>query len=233
MLSKYLEKLYIEAQNLKERNIKIALGEIVSGKVLLDLGSWDGEKTLMWKCAMRAKRVVGLEIVPSAIKLARKRNIKVFKVDIDKGKWPLANESVDCVNSNLVIEHVTNVDHFMAESYRVLKKGGYTIVTTNNLSSWHNIISLFLGWTPFDLANSSSFRWAIGNPLAIHKDEGLANGATFTHKCIYTIRWLKEWYELYGFKYCKVYGAGYYPFPAVFGNWDKKHCAFFTLIFKK
>lgn len=233
MLSKYFEYLYKKAEKHKEENLKIVLSKIPRGGILLDIGCWDGKKTLMWAKAAKAKKVLGIEAVKSAANLAKKKKIKVYTRDVELGKWPIKSGSVDCVFSNLVIEHLSDVDHFISESYRVLKKGGCTIVSTNNLSSWHNIVSLIFGWAPFDLTNSSPKIWSMGNPFVLHKSQSSLFGKTYTHKCIYTTRWLTEWYELYGFEVFRRYGSGYYPLPAFIGNIDKTHCAFITLIFKK
>lgn len=233
MFKKYLEGLYQEAEAHKKENIKKALKEVRRGGILLDVGCWDGEYTMDWVDAMSADKVFGIEVLPEAIKLAKSKKIRVFKTDLNTEKWPLKNGSVDCVVSNLVIEHLSNVDHFISESYRVLKAGGSSIVSTNNLSSWHNILSLFFGWAPLDLTNSSKKTWSIGNPLALHNKEESYYDDTFTHKCVYTARWLEEWYGLYGFELSSVYGAGYYPLPAFIGNIDKIHSAFITLRFKK
>ena len=218
---------------MSRRNIQKALQEISPKATLLDVGCMDGEYTEGWTQAVKAKHVMGIEVVPELVKSAKRRGIEVLRHDLNKDIWKIKDKSVDCVLSNLVIEHLSNVDLFIGESYRVLKKGGYTIVSTNNLSSWHNILSLVLGWTPFDLVNSSNRAWGIGNPYTLHYQEQLIYESSFTHKSVYTIRWLKEWYELYGFKLVSVKGAGYYPLPAFFGNIDKIHCAFMTLTFQK
>lgn len=233
MLKKYFEYLYSEAERVNRNNIDLSLKKISKKGTLLDVGCWDGTYTTRWAESYKAKRVMGLEIVPEAARLAKKKGIEVIAQDITEGNWKIKDNSVDCVVSNLVIEHLTSVDTFLAESFRVLKKGGYTIVSTNNLSSWHNIISILMGWTPFDMVNSSIKAWAIGNPFALHTNEELLIGPSYSHKCVYSIRWLKEWYALYGFKFVGVKGAGYYPFPAEFGNVDTRHCAFMTLTFKK
>lgn len=233
MLKKYFEYLYKSAERSKENDLKNALSKLPPGGSLLDIGCWDGKKTLYWAKALKTKNIFGLEIDKKATQKAKKRNIKAFSIDITNDKWPIKNNSIDYVLSNLVIEHLSDVDRFISESKRVLKKDGYTIVCTNNLASWHNIISLFFGWAPFDLTNSSPKAWSIGNPLVIHKNEDSLFGDSYCHKCIYTPRWLKEWYELYGFKLVKVYSSGYYPLPSIMAKIDKTHAAYMTLVFQK
>ncbi|KKQ75712.1 MAG: hypothetical protein US96_C0006G0024 [Candidatus Woesebacteria bacterium GW2011_GWB1_38_5b] len=233
MIKKYFDYLYKSSDLLNRSNVEKSLEMLEKKGVLLDVGCWNGEHTLRWASAVSAKQILGIETVPKAAALAGKKGIKVYIKDVNTGRWPIKNESVDYVVSTLVVEHLSNLDHFISESYRVLKKGGYTIVSTNNLSSWHNVVSIILGWSPFDISNSSEKQWSVGNPLALHVKEDLPLGKSYTHKCIYNPRWLKEWYELYGFKQTRVLGAGYYPLPPFLGNIDKVHCAFITLTFKK
>ena len=233
MIKKYLTYLYKEAERQKERMLKQVLSTLPKNGTLLDVGCWDGEKTLWWGEALKAKRIIGLDSVESACQIARDKGIEAHVCNLDREKWPIKDNTIDYLVSNLVIEHLSDVDHYILESNRVLKKGGYSIISTNNLSSWHNIFSLIFGWTPFDLTNSSPRVWSIGNPLVIHNDVKSVYGPTFLHKCVYTIKWLKEWYELYDFKLEYVKGAGYYPLPNFIGNIDKTHASLMILVFKK
>ena len=38
-------------------------------------------------------------------------------------KFPIESESIDVVFANQVIEHLINIDNFVSETYRVLKRG--------------------------------------------------------------------------------------------------------------
>ena len=225
--------MYKAAEAHGENMVEKALTNCKKNGVLLDVGCWDGTNTLRWSKALEANKSLGIEVVSSAARKARKKGIKVYVADIDGERWPIKSRSVDCVVSNLVIEHVSNVDHFISETHRVLKNGGHSVIGTNNLSSWHNIASLFFGWTPFDLTNTASKQWSIGNPLALHGSEKRTRGNTYMHKCVYTTRWLKEWYEIYSFKFLRVYGSGYYPLASFIGDIDKLHASLITLTFMK
>jgi ubiquinone/menaquinone biosynthesis C-methylase UbiE len=233
MIKKYLTWLYAKSADLNDDNVCKALFETGPHKILLDVGCWDGVKTLMLAQSAKSEQIYGIEPVQFAAKEAEKRNIKVYQVKADADKWPLKDNSVDCIVSNQVIEHLTDVDFFLSESSRVLKKGGFMITSTNNLSSWHNIISLVFGWAPFDLTNSSKLTKGVGNPLAIHRGETDERGTTWTHKCIYTTRWLNEWQQLYGLIPRRVLGAGYHPLLPQLGMIFTKHCAFITVIAQK
>ena len=227
-----IQKLYKGAERHKENSLRRILAKIPPNGVFLDVGCWDGRKTLWWAKAAKAETVFGIEMVEYAAQRARNKIINVLITDIDRERWPIKDNSVDCVFSNLLIEHINDIDHFISETRRVLKKGGLTIISTNNLSSWHNIASLLFGWTPFDLTNSSSTLKLIGNPLTNQKNDSFF-GQSWCHKCIYTERWLKDWYNIYGFKHISTHGSGYYPLPAFIGNIDKTHSAFIILVFKK
>ena len=232
-MKQYLGWLYEQALNLNDQNVADALAKTGPHKVLLDVGCWDGIKTQELAAAAKAETLLGIEPIKSAAKDAEKRGVKTYTVQADREKWPINDESVDCVVSNQVVEHLSDLDFFFSEAARVLKPGGYIISSTNNLSSWHNIGALLFGWAPFDFTNSSSKTKGIGNPLAIHRGETDERGSSWTHKCIYTAQWLNEWQELYGLKSKEVLGAGYHPLPPIIGKYFTRHCAFITVIARK
>ncbi|KKQ91487.1 MAG: hypothetical protein UT17_C0007G0013 [Candidatus Woesebacteria bacterium GW2011_GWB1_39_10] len=225
--------MYVQAELLNNQNIIKALQKTGPHSTLLDVGCWDGVNTQVWITAAHAEKSLGIEPVSSAAAKSKKRGIKTFVVKADSGKWPLKDGSVDCIVSNQVVEHLSDLDSFFAQAQRVLKPGGHIITSTNNLSSLHNIFALLMGWAPFDLTNSSSFKWGIGNPLATHRGENDKRGLTWTHKTIYTAHWLMEWQQVYGFIPLEIYGAGLYPLPAVFGRYVAKYSAFITTLCQK
>jgi SAM-dependent methyltransferase len=226
----YFHNLYKDAEKINIENVITSLSSTGPHQSLLDIGCWDGENSLIWAKAAQAKKVYGLEVVKSAAKLAEKKNIKTYSVLVDHDKWPLESKSINCIVSNQVVEHLSNLDHFFSQSSKILTPGGFLISSTNNLASWHNILATLLGWAPFDFSNSSSKALGIGNPLAIHRGAFDKRGASWTHKCIYTAKWFSEWGSLYGFKTVKVLGAGYYPLPAILGRLDTTHAAFMTVV---
>lgn len=233
-IKSYLHYIYNQAMIINDQNVCLALkGSSGGGYSLLDIGCWDGEKTLKYAQSAWATEIYGIEIVPEKAKEAEQKWIKTFALVADREKWPFEDESLDYIVSNQVIEHLSDVDHFISEATRVLKKWGVLVTSTNNLSSWHNIFALLLGWAPFDLTNSSTRAIGIWNPLALHSGETTLNGDSWTHKTIFTTRWLNDWFKLYWLESIKDYGSWYYPFPTGFGKFFKKHSAFITLVNKK
>ena len=198
--------------------------------VILDCGCWNGEFTLQLMAKIRPKEAIGIEIVEKAAKEARKKGITVYQADLNKG-LKLRNNSTDVVIANQIIEHLYNTDFFISEIYRVLKPGGYAIISTNNLAAWHNIFSLLFGKQPFpaDVSNNYSRVGTFFKPIKATP--------SWTHMRIFTASSLKQICGLYGFKIEKVIGTGYYPFFGLiakfFANLDKKHAAYLTIKIRK
>lgn len=231
-MKKFLTKMYERARLSSDDFVIQAVKENGPFESILDIGCWDGELTMKYAEACNTRNIYGVEIVESKCREAEKKGVKCFSLRADEDRWPMDDNSIDCVISNQVVEHLTDLDYFFGEAQRVLKKNGILITSTNNLASWHNVFSLFLGWAPFDLTNSSRMTIGIGNPLANHRGEKCRE-SSWTHRCIYTPKWLFEWQNLYNLKRVKLFGSGFYPFPAKLGNVFKNHAAFIILVTKK
>jgi SAM-dependent methyltransferase len=146
--------------------------------------------------------------------------------------FPFADESFDLVHANQVIEHVSDVDHFLAETNRILRVGGVAIISTENGSSWHNIFAATMGWQIFSLTNVSAVTRGVGNPVALHRGSPLAL-RSWTHKTIFNYRGLLEIVGLHGLSLMRAVGAGYHPLPAGIGRVDVRHSHFITVKVKK
>lgn len=210
-----------------------------SGGTLLDCGCNDGKNTMRIADYIAADRVYGIDIVGEVLEEARKSGIIGIQSDLNE-KFPLNDEIADVVFSNQVIEHLTNTFNFVKEVFRVLKPGGYAVISTNNLAAWHNIIALLLGWQPFDS------KMGVGNPLqfvgleapldarfVIPPAETQRGYRYGTHNKVLAHRALKEIFVSSGFTVEKIRGSGYYPFPSVladmFQRTDPSHAVFLTI----
>jgi arsenite methyltransferase len=107
-----------------------ALIDLRAGETVLDLGSGGGIDVLL-----SAKRVgptgkaYGLDMTDDMLALAREnqRQAGVTNVEFLKGEIeniPLADNSIDVIISNCVINLSANKDRVLAEAFRVLKPGG-------------------------------------------------------------------------------------------------------------
>ncbi|EKD49276.1 MAG: methyltransferase type 11, partial [uncultured bacterium] len=83
------------------------------------------------------------------------------------------------------------------EARRVLKRGGKIIVTTANLASWFNRLSLLFGYQP--IFTDVSLKHSFGHLWKL---------APMGHLRLYTYRALRKMIEIYGFKIIKVKGLG-------------------------
>ena len=145
------------------------------------------------------------------VELARSRGLEVRQADLSQ-PWPLEDESVDALHSNQVIEHMARTDHFMREVRRVLRPDGYAVLSTNNLSSWHNIVSLVLGWQPLP-CHVSDESGARGNPATLG-DEGSYGQETQGHLRVFTSRALVALAGQHHLALDRALASGYYPLRA-------------------
>jgi len=107
-----------------------AIAELQPGEVVLDLGSGGGID-----CFLAAKQVgpqgqvIGLDMTPDMIKLARRNAKKLGATNVEfrygeMEEMPIPDESVDVIISNCVINLSPDKDAVFGEAYRVLRPGG-------------------------------------------------------------------------------------------------------------
>jgi SAM-dependent methyltransferase len=226
-LHRRAERTFVTAMEENLANIEQVLASVPAGGSLLDLGCDDGTSTLEFATAARASSAHGIEIVKERARLAAERGVDVRSADLN-GRFPFADETFDVVVSNMVIEHLTDTDAFVSETYRVLKPSGCAVTSTENLASWHNIASLLLGWQPFSLTNVSRLHLGLGNPLALHRGQRLPL-KSWEHLRVFAYRGLRELFTVHGFTVESVLGAGYYPLPRRLARLDPRHAAFLTV----
>jgi SAM-dependent methyltransferase len=207
-----MERLWADAEAAYRDKI-LALLKRDPSAVLLDVGGDDGAWTEELRRALdiHAQQVDGMEIVEERAELARSRGFDVRAGDLDTA-WPFANRSFHVVHANQVIEHVKRIDHFAAEIKRVLVPGGFALVCTENLASWHNVAALTLGYQPFSLTNISKLR-PIGNPFALHAGEPPA-GESWQHVHVLTLVALRDLFDAHGFALEALGGRATTRFPA-------------------
>ncbi len=136
----YLRKIGYTEEEIKsipdEANLSLGcgnptgVGELAEGEVVLDLGSGAGAD-----CLLAAKKVgkegsvIGVDMTPEMIEKAREnaRKHNITNVDFRLGEienLPLADNTVDVVISNCVINLSADKARVFGEIYRVLKPGG-------------------------------------------------------------------------------------------------------------
>ncbi|MGD0250022.1 MAG: methyltransferase domain-containing protein [Thermoplasmata archaeon] len=109
------------------------------------------------------------------------------------GSWlPAASVSVTMMIE--VLEPVWDPDATIEAVYRVIRPGGYLVLTTPNLSSLVNRFALLLGFQP--LGTEVSTRRTFGNP---------GPKQVAGHLRIFTYKALKEFVRFYGFRIERAY----------------------------
>ncbi len=228
LLKKYFSFIWESATRSYKSTILSLLKKNPLGK-LLDLGCDDGIWTMQLAKKMQCKKknIFGIELIKERYIHAIKKGITVKQSDLNH-LFPFKDKEFDVVHANQVIEHVWDLDMFVSEIKRVLKDDGYAIICTENLSSWHNIFALCLGFQPFSLANIST-KGSIGNPFSLGVVEG-PDYATWNHTRVLSYQGLRDIFQRHGFKVEVHKGCGYFPFPpliaSVFSFFDPRHAAF-------
>ncbi|GAB4149194.1 MAG: hypothetical protein OHK0017_12810 [Patescibacteria group bacterium] len=226
MLRNFLLKLYQNAVADNYHNLT-KLAEVDKNALLVDLGCDDGTRTMEYAEAIGTSQIFGIEIVDSRAKIAESKGIKIGQFDLNS-KFKIDDAAFDVVYANQVIEHLTDSDNFLNEVYRILKPGGYAVISTENASSWANVFASIMGWQIFSLTNFSNRQVSIGNPLALHRAEVEAVASSWNHVRIYNIWGLKEYFQKFDFEVEQVVGAGYFPFPGFLAKFDVTHSHFIT-----
>lgn len=93
-----------------------------------------------------AKSYVGLELSDSAVTIARKRGLSVYKTSVEEHAKSQSN-AYDVVCSFQVLEHVTNPRSFVEASLKCLKPGGkliYSVPSEDSFPGWevNNILNM-------------------------------------------------------------------------------------------
>lgn len=230
MLKSYLTNVWRDGAKLNNQILKSLIEPQEKAKIL-DIGVYRAELIIERVKNIKKPEIYAIDMDDQAVNSCKKMGIKATKYNIEKG-LPYNAKYFDIVSANQIIEHLVGIDLFISEIYRVLKPKGYLILSTENLSSWHNLFALLLGWQAF--SQHISTKKNVGNPLKLNLELGNLHDH---HIKIFTPRGLKELAQMNHLKVEGQFGAGYYPFSGVLSKLlskiDPIHSAFIGIKARK
>jgi len=160
---------------------------------LVDLGCGLGGLTLHVASRLGISEPIGVESVPAILERASSRGVKAIQADLNFDPVPLTDASIDLVTSFGVFEHLQLYDNLMTEAARILKDGGWFLLSMPNLGSYVNRVALLLGFQPQEVEVSSRVSagvlpfyrhsWTSGAPLG-HGHPGEAHLHAATLRCM-------------------------------------------------
>lgn len=133
---------------------------------------------------------------------------KYKKVNLDGEVFPFEDNFFSIVFSNQVLEHILNKDNFIYECHRILKSGGLFILSTENIASFDNIISLIFGQEPISQHTGSKYNTnSFLSPHFMEKIDSV-NGNKYLHKNVCSYYGLKRLAKVNGFSSLKINSFG-------------------------
>lgn len=212
---------WYEEQGRRWREKVLSLLEQDDSAKVIDLGCGNGWFTKELGRRILTSDLYGVNIEAEHCRQAETKGIKTLCADLNN-PVPLPDESFDVVHVYQVMEEIHQLDTFVEEIHRLLKKGGYAVILTPNLASVTNILFLLLGWQP-TCAHLSDHVY-LGNPY----DRGEPISEHRANVRVLTYRGLADLFEHYGFIVEKIVGVGYFMFPnrisQLLSLIDPRHC---------
>jgi 2-polyprenyl-3-methyl-5-hydroxy-6-metoxy-1,4-benzoquinol methylase len=164
-----------------ERRLQVVFDQLLAdvdlrGTSLLDAGCGTGFFSA--RAAQSGARVVSLDVGKNLLKETRRKGLASL-VAGDAARMPIRDGSFDVVVSSECIEHTPSPRDTLSELVRVLRPGGWLVVTCPNaLWRWSCTIANALGVRPYQgLENwpgwSELRRWADESGVEVRQQVGL------------------------------------------------------------
>lgn len=170
-----------------------ALKGLTSPKVL-DVGAGSGTDLKLVQQGAPTAELHAIESYLPNIEALKKMNCQAHTMNLELDRFPFANESLDLVLANQVLEHTKEIFWISHEVARTLKVGGHFLIGVPNLASFHNRGLLLLG----------------RQPTAIQTASAHIRGFTKHDLLKYFEKCFPGGFELTAFG-----GSNFYPFPPV------------------
>lgn len=214
-----------------ERRLKAQLEilEVDKSELYLDCGCHAGFNSFRLAQGIGTHRIIGVDYNERMLLGALQRGVAVAQCDVNK-PLPFQSGIFNVITALDVIEHIIETSTFAGELYRTIAPGGYLILDTPNLASWHNILGLLLGIQPFSGPNITSMLDAdLDIVRAMHRrahqfpEEGVVvdteEPELHRHIVVLAYRSAIKLLRSKGFVIEEAAGFGYIPFPPFLAQW--------------
>jgi ubiquinone/menaquinone biosynthesis C-methylase UbiE len=232
LLIRYFEHCFNHAMKEVYENSPRNLIKRNENAVFLDCGCHNGEYTIKLADIIGTRSLFGIDINEDLAHDAKNNHIRMVVNDVNK-PLPYRDDSFDVLTSFNLLEHLIETQLYLSEIFRVLKPGGYAILNTPNLASWHNIAALVLGFQPFSGPNINTMTDSDFSIIRrLHRrahDISDVNEVFVTseperyrHIVVVAFRSLQKALTQSGFILESVFGFGYYPLPPFLAQFASK-----------
>jgi SAM-dependent methyltransferase len=198
------------------------LGPVValSEGSILDLGCGDGlflgELDRIAGLSARSWKLHGVDYSPAALAAASKRPYSFEQCNLED-KIPYPDDSFDIVTAGEVIEHMYDPDRLLREAHRVLRPGGWLLVTTPNLQAWYNRALFVAGIQPLFYETSTKSTRIGAGAIARFKRGSVPAG----HVRVFNKRALVDLIVSEGFRPVMARGAVFEALPQAILRFDR------------
>jgi 2-polyprenyl-3-methyl-5-hydroxy-6-metoxy-1,4-benzoquinol methylase len=197
--NKVRNKKVLDREN---KSLNFLLKVAKNGNKILDAGCGNGKFLEMVSNKSKNFELYGLDFSKSEVNEAKKKGFNVKEANFEEN-IKFSSNLFDVIHAAEIIEHLYNPDNFLQELNRVLKKGGYLVMSTPNLCAWFNRLLVPIGVQPLFMEVSTKSKLIGSGFLAKFKKESNPVG----HVRIFTLLALKDILKVNGFEILETKGA--------------------------
>jgi ubiquinone/menaquinone biosynthesis C-methylase UbiE len=139
---------FVDHNEIYGRHILNRLAQKIKVDAALDIGCGYGSDLECIKKYHPQAQLHGVDFQLQQKNLLANKGIQAIACNVEQDKLPFADESLDFVIANQVLEHTKEIFWINHEIFRTLKPGGYLYLGVPNILSLHNRILGLVGVHP-------------------------------------------------------------------------------------
>jgi SAM-dependent methyltransferase len=122
---------------------------------LLDIGCGFGGLTRLVAERLGIDEAHGIDVDGTALEEAQTKGVVTHCLEVGAAPLPFDEGFFDLVASFGMLDYLPDFDPPLREVHRILRPGGYALISLPNLAGWQNRLSLLLGYQLRDVEVSS------------------------------------------------------------------------------